>query len=576
MNEPLLPETLAAQCLGDVDPASGSLVPPIYPSTTYERNPDGAYVSDRVYARADNPTYDPAERLLATLEGGADCVLFASGNAAATAVFQSLVPGDHVLVSRILYWGIRKWLAEFAVSWGLDVEFVDTTDLTALAAAVRPGCTRLLWLETPANPMWEITDLAAAVAIAHAADVRVAVDSTVATPVLTRPIEWGVDLVVHSATKYLNGHSDVLAGAVVTARMDPFWERLRSWRRNAGAVIGPFEAWLLQRGMRTLYLRVQHASETALAFARHFHGHPELKAVLYPGLPSHPGHEIAARQMTGGFGSMLSIRVAGDEAHAMAVAGALKVFKRATSLGGVESLVEHRRSTEGPSSPVPGDLLRMSIGLEALADLVADLEAALAAATPIRVASEPPVAEPIEASAGVASEIMAAVTAEIERNISPTIIARGGMVRALSVEQGVVRLEASGSPGAILPAMTQIETFLCTAVAGVSGIEVVWPGAEQIEPSANGALAQRVQTILDAEVNPAVAAHRGHVSLIDVTDGRVQLRLEGGCQGCNLAQVTMRQGIEPMLRARLADVVSVIDVTNHAEGGEPFYSPAKR
>ncbi len=434
--------------------------------------------------------------------------------------------------------------------------------------------------------MWEITDLAAAVEVAHAADVRVTVDSTVATPVLTRPIEWGVDLVVHSATKYLNGHSDVLAGAVVTACMDPFWERLRSWRRNAGAVIGPFEAWLLQRGMRTLYLRVGHASATALAFARHFHGHPELKAVLYPGLPSHPGHEIAARQMTGGFGSMLSIRVAGDEAHAMAVAGALKVFKRATSLGGVESLVEHRRSTEGPSSPVPGDLLRMSIGLEALADLVADLEAALGAAAPTRVVPAAPMSESIEAPAAISSEIMAAVTAEIERNVLPTIIARGGMVRALSIDQGVVKLEASGSPGAILPAVARIETFLYTAIAGVTGVEVVWPKAGQNEPGqcesglaepvANGVLTQRVQTILDTEVNPAVAAHRGHVSLVDVTDGRVQLRLEGGCQGCNLAQVTIRQGIEPMLRARLADVVSVVDVTNHAEGGEPFYSPAKR
>jgi len=578
MHESLSPETLAAQCLGGVDAASGSLVPPIYPSTTYERNPDGTYTSGLVYTRADNPTYDPAERLLAQLEGGADCVLMASGNAAATAVFQSLVPGDHVLVSRILYWGIRKWLAEFAVSWGLDVEFVDTTDLVALAAAMRPGCTQLLWLETPANPMWEVTDLAAAAEIAHAADVLVAVDSTVATPVLTRPIEWGADLVVHSATKYLNGHSDVLAGAVVTARMDPFWERLRSWRRNAGAVIGPFEAWLLQRGMRTLFLRVQRASETALALARHFYGHPELKAVLYPGLESHPGHEIAARQMTGGFGSMLSIRVAGEEAHAMAVAGALKVFKRATSLGGVESLVEHRRSTEGPSSPVPEDLLRISIGLESLGDLVADLEEALAAAVPTRLATAQAaeVAAATGASASDRGNLMAAVTAEIERTVAPTIIARGGMVRVVSVDQGMVTLEASGSPGAILPASGLIETLLCRAVPDVSGVRVVWPGEKRFDPVAAGDLAKRVQTILDTEVNPAVAAHRGRVSLVDVTDGRVQLRLEGGCQGCNLALVTLRQGIEPMLRARLADVVSVVDVTNHAEGGEPFYSPAKR
>jgi cystathionine gamma-synthase len=576
MNEPLSPETLAAQCLGDIDSASGSLVPPIYPSTTYERNPDGTYTSGLIYTRADNPTYDPAERLLARLEGGADCVLLSSGNAAATAVFQSLLPGDHVLVSRMLYWGIRKWLAEFAVSWGLDVEFVDTTDLTAVAAAIRPGCTRLLWLETPANPTWEITDLAAAAEIAHAADVRVGVDSTVATPVLTRPIEWGADLVVHSATKYLNGHSDVLAGAVVTAQMDPFWERLRSWRRNAGAVLGPFEAWLLQRGMRTLFLRVQRASATALMVARHFHGHPELKAVLYPGLESHPGHAIAARQMTGGFGSMLSIRVAGDEAHAMAVAGALNVFKRATSLGGVESLVEHRRSTEGPSSPVPGDLLRMSIGLEAPGDLVADLEAALAVAKSTRVATAPAETAEVASSSSGQSDTMAAVMAVVERSVAPTIIARGGMVRVLAVDRGVVTLEASGSPGAILPASPLIETLLCKALPDVSEVRVVWPGKERCDLVAAGDLAKRVQTILDAEINPAVAAHRGHVSLVDATDGRVQLRLEGGCQGCNLAQVTLRQGIEPMLRERLADVVSVVDVTNHGEGGEPFYSPAKR
>jgi cystathionine gamma-synthase len=208
----------------------------------------------------------------------------------------------------------------------------------------------------------------------------VAVDNTVATPVLTRPFEHGADLIVHSATKYLNGHSDVLAGAVLTARRDPFWERIRSWRRNTGAVPGPFEAWLLQRGMRTLFLRVHRASESALAIATHLQGHPALTNVLYPGLPSHPGHQIAARQMSGGFGGMLSIRLAGGAQHATAMLQAVQLFKRATSLGGVESLIEHRRATEGPSSPVPDDLLRLSVGIEAAADLVADLEAALAAA----------------------------------------------------------------------------------------------------------------------------------------------------------------------------------------------------
>src|SRR5215467_3109896 len=375
------PETLAAQALGEVDPASGGLAPVINPATNYERQPDGSYREDRVYTRADNPTFEHAERLLAALEGaGCSCALFASGMAAATAVFQSLLPGDHVLISRILYWGVRKWLAEFALTWGLDVEFTDTTDLATLAAAIRPGQTRLLWIETPANPMWEITDLAAACELAHAAGVRVAVDNTVATPVHTRPIEHGADLVVHSASKYLNGHGDVLAGAVLAARRDPYWERIRSWRRNAGAMPGPFEAWLLQRGMRTLFLRVHRASETALAIAAHLHGHPALAEVLYPGLPSHPGHQVAARQMDGGFGGMLSIRMAGGASQALAVLGEVRVFKRATSLGGVESLIEHRRGSEGPSSPVPDDLLRLSVGIEAPGDLIADLEAALDAA----------------------------------------------------------------------------------------------------------------------------------------------------------------------------------------------------
>jgi len=384
---PVSPETLAAQALGEVDPASGALAPVINLSTNYERQPDGSYRQDRVYARADNPTFEHAEQLLAALEGaGCSCALFASGMAAATAVFQALLPGDHVLVSRVLYWGVRKWLAEFALTWGLDVEFADTSDPGALAAAIRPGRTRLLWVETPANPTWEITDLAAVCDLAHGAGVRVAVDNTVPTPVLTRPFAHGADLVVHSASKYLNGHSDVLAGAVLSARRDPFWERIRSWRRNGGAVLGPFEAWLLQRGMRTLFLRVHRASETALAIATHFHDHPALSAVLYPGLPSHPGHQIAARQMSGGFGGMLSIRLAGGAEHAAAVLRATAVFKRATSLGGVESLAEHRAAVEGPSSPVPDDLLRLSIGIEAAADLITDLEAALDAAGPVTAA----------------------------------------------------------------------------------------------------------------------------------------------------------------------------------------------
>ena len=579
MPQDLSPETLAAQGLGSGDPVFHGLVPPIHSATAYERAPTGGDPSDRVYTRADNPTYDYAEQLLAALEGGAGCVLFASGSAAATAIFQSLRPGDHVLVARILYWGVRKWLAEFGVTWGLEVEFVDTTDPAAVAAAIRPGRTRLLWLETPANPTWEISDLRALAAIAHAADVRVAVDSTTATPVLTRPIEFGADLVVHSATKYLNGHGDVLAGAVVTARRDPFWERIRSWRRNAGAVLGPFEAWLLQRGMRTLFVRVRRSSETALCLARHFERHPALAAVLYPGLPAHLGHEIAARQMAGGFGGMLSIRVRGGAAQALAVASAVRVFKRATSLGGVESLVEHRRSTEGPSSPVPDDLLRLSIGLEAPEDLVADLEAALDAAAGKRTVSaastlvESPAAAPPNEKE---KDFAGAVSAVLERSVVPLVVARGGAIRLADASDGIVTLEPSGSPGATLPLAAQIEALLRAALPEVSAVQLRWPEAMAAPERDSDGLAELVRRILDDEVNPAVASHRRRVTLVGLVDRTARVRLEGGCQGCSLAAVTVQQGIEPLLRTRLPEIVAVVDVTDHQAGTDPFFPPAKR
>lgn len=570
----LSPETLAAQACGGSDSASGALVPPIHPSTIYEANPDGTVHEGIGYTRADNPTYDHAERLLAALEGGAACMLFASGSAAATAVFQSLLPGDHVIVSRVLYWGIRKWLAEFGIAWGLDVELVDTSDVGAVRRAIRPGRTRLLWLETPANPTWDIVDLAAMAEIAHEAGARVAVDNTVATPVLTRPIELGADLVVHSATKYLNGHSDVLAGAVVTARRDPFSERIRSWRRNAGCVPGPFEAWLLQRGMRTLFIRVRHASETAMRVARHFEAHPVLASVLYPGLPAHPGHEVAARQMIGGFGGMLSIRLAGGEPAALAVLAALKVFKRATSLGGVESLVEHRRSTEGASSPVPEDLLRLSLGLESPEDLIADLETALDSVRTVRnVVTIPPSSR--RALATEAADITARITAVVEATVAPAIIARGGSIQVVSVDRGVVTLEAGGSPGAIVPMVARIEVLLRTAAPEITEVKVRWPGATPPRDEERN-LAGRVQRVLDAEVNPAVAAHGGHVTLVDTSEGRVRLRLEGGCQGCSLAEVTLRQGIEPLLRRHVPEVVAVVDVTDHSAATAPFFAPGKR
>ncbi|HRE06938.1 MAG TPA: PLP-dependent aspartate aminotransferase family protein [Opitutaceae bacterium] len=374
----LQPATALAQALGYLDPTTGAVVPPIQPSTTYERGPDNRLLSGRLYSRADNPNYDGVEALLSHLEGGAASAVFSSGMAAATAVFQALRPGDHVLVPQVIYWALRNWLVGWATDWGLQVESVDMTDLARVRAALRPGQTRLVWVETPANPTLTVSDIAALAALAHDHGARLAVDSTFATPLLTRPLALHADLVMHSATKYLNGHSDVIAGALTTRVVDETWQRILRVRVQAGSVLGPFEAWLLLRGMRTLHVRVPAQCRSALAVAAHFERHPAIVAALYPGLPSFPGHEIAVRQMHGGFGGMLSLRVRGGAEGALAALGRLRLWKRATSLGGVESLVEHRASVEGPQSTTPPDLLRMSVGLEDTGDLIADLEQALA------------------------------------------------------------------------------------------------------------------------------------------------------------------------------------------------------
>jgi cystathionine gamma-synthase len=371
------PETLAAQAMGRIEPITRAIVPPIHVSTTYQRDTDNRYSSGNVYSRADNPTYDQPEDLLNALEGGADALVFSSGMAAATALFQALDPGDHVVAPKVMYWSLRKWLGGMASRWGLRVELVDMSDMDALAGAVQPGRTKLVWVETPANPLWTITDIEAAAEIAHKAGARLTVDSTVATPVLTRPLSLGADLVMHSATKYLNGHSDVIAGALVAARDDDYWQRVRAVRSEVGGVPGPFEAAQLLRGMRTLYLRVERSSASAQAIAERLAGHEAVTKVLYPGLAGHPGHAIAARQMQGGFGGMLSIRVKNGAEAAIGAAARVRIWKRATSLGGVESFIEHRASIEGPDTPVPDDLLRLSVGIEDPADLIADLEQAL-------------------------------------------------------------------------------------------------------------------------------------------------------------------------------------------------------
>jgi cystathionine gamma-synthase len=371
--------TLAAQGgAGWTDEATRAIIPPIYLTTTYIRDPDNQYRTGYSYGRPHNPTNEHPEALLAALEGGAAALTFSSGMAAATSVFLALRPGDHVVVPNIMYWGLRKWLQTYATEWGLKVEFVDGANSAAIAGALQPGRTKLVWIETPANPTWPVTDIEAAAAAAHKAGALLAVDSTVATPLLTRPIEFGADIVMHSATKYLNGHSDVVAGALVAARQDAFWERIVTIRVGNGAILAPLEAWLLLRGMRTLSLRVERACRSAAQIAAHFADHPRISGVLYPGLPSHPGHAIAARQMSGGFGGMLSIRVAGGEAAAIAAAARVALWKRATSLGGVESLIEHRASVEGAGTPAPPDLLRLSVGIEEPRDLIDDLDQALA------------------------------------------------------------------------------------------------------------------------------------------------------------------------------------------------------
>ncbi|MEZ0169211.1 PLP-dependent aspartate aminotransferase family protein [Microvirga sp. TS319] len=372
--------SLTAQAMGHVDPLTKAIVPPIHLATTYIRDEDNGYSSGFVYGRPDNATIREAEEVLAMLEEAeAGALLFSSGMAAATAVFQALDPGDHIVASKVMYWALRSWLMTEAVRWGLHVDFVETDDLDAVRAAVIPGRTKLIWAETPSNPLWTITDIAAVAEIAHAAGARLAVDSTTASPIHTRPLTFGADIVMHAATKVLNGHSDVVAGALAGAKADAFWAKVASIRKMQGAILGPFEAYLLMRGMRTLHVRAAAQAKNALDLAQRFSVHPKVARVLYPGLPQHPGHDIASRQMEGGFGYMLSIQVADGEAAAIRTAAQVRLWKRATSLGGVESLIEHRASIEGPGTPCPPDLLRLSTGIEDVEDLYRDLDEALRA-----------------------------------------------------------------------------------------------------------------------------------------------------------------------------------------------------
>ncbi len=371
------PETYAAQAGGLVAPGTGDIVAPIHVTTTFLRDPDNQYRSGLSYGRDDNPNMQQCEAILAKLEGGERAFVFSSGMAAAISLFLALEAPAHVVAPNVMYWGLRKWLLEDAERFAVSATLVDMSNQEAIRRAIKPEHSNLLWVETPGNPLWNVTDIAATSLIAHQAGALIACDSTVATPVHTHPLNLGADVVMHSATKYLHGHSDVVAGALVFREENALTAQISRDRRAVGPILAPQEAALLVRGMRTLHVRVRRQSASALALANRLRHHVKVRRVLYPGLKEHPGHHVAMKQMSAGFGGMLSIQVIGDEPAAVNVAANVRIWKRATSLGGVESLIEHRSSIEGEGSPVPTDLLRLSVGLEDVEDLASDLEQAL-------------------------------------------------------------------------------------------------------------------------------------------------------------------------------------------------------
>jgi cystathionine gamma-synthase len=371
-------ETLAIHAGRQVDAATGAVREPVHLSTTFERDADGEYRRGYSYTRAGNPNRTSLERAVAALERGHDAVAFASGSAATLAVFQLATPGGRIVCGRDCYHGTASQLRDIVPAWGVDVEFVDTTDLAAVEAALTRAPTSLLWFETPTNPMLQVSDIAALAALAHAHGALIGCDNTFATPVLQRPLALGADLVMHSTTKYLGGHSDVLGGIVVVRGPGRELDVLRRMQGTGGGVPSPFDCWLVLRSLATLPLRVRQQSANALAVAHFLHAdRRRVQRVHYAGLADHPGHAIALRQMEGGFGAVLSMEVEGGRERALAVASRVQLFTRATSLGGVESLIEHRASVEGPHTRTPDSLLRLSIGLEHADDLLADLDQAL-------------------------------------------------------------------------------------------------------------------------------------------------------------------------------------------------------
>ncbi len=362
-----------------LDTTTGGITPPIITSTTYARDDRYNPINEaNLYTRDNNPSFVQAEHVLAELEQGEAALLFSSGMAAIACVFYTLGSGSHVVLPNSMYWGVYSWTRSYCDRADIRISYYDANDAESIAQAMEGAArTDLVWVETPTNPMMQVTDIARAVAIGHEAGATVVVDNTTPTPIFTQPLELGADLVVHSATKSLNGHSDVLIGALVTKETDERWDKIVAERHGAGALPGPFDAWLLLRGMRTLSLRVERAAKNAQKIAEFLQTHSQVEAVLYPGLKSHPGHKIAKEQMLGGFGSLMSFQVVGDRDAALQMAGRLNLIVSATSLGGVETLIEHRHSVEPPETNVPVNLLRLAVGIEHIDDLIDDLSQAL-------------------------------------------------------------------------------------------------------------------------------------------------------------------------------------------------------
>jgi cystathionine gamma-synthase len=369
-------ETLAVHAGREPDTATGALREPVHLSTTFERQADGSYPHGHNYTRTSNPNRNALERAVAALEGGAEAVAFGSGSAATLAAFSLAAPGGRIVCSADCYHGTAKQLRGLMAAFGIRADFVDTSDTTAVARLLSTPAS-LVWVETPSNPLLKVSDITALSSLAHRSGALLACDNTFASPVLQRPFDFGADLVMHSATKYLGGHSDVLGGVLVAREQGPALECLRDFQGTTGGVPSPFDCWLVLRSLATLPLRVRAQAANAIAIARFLEADRRVERVHYPGLEGHPGHALAARQMPDGFGSVVSFQVPGGSAQAMAVAARVELFTRATSLGGVESLIEHRASMEGPQSRTPQNLLRLSAGVENASDLIADLDQAL-------------------------------------------------------------------------------------------------------------------------------------------------------------------------------------------------------